>query len=147
MTHTTNTSKKAMENPASAGEENYTEEGATATPPGIEILHKQDPHSPFQYSGMMVPYVEGLKMDWTVDDALHSRYIRWKIKCENTLDCELVNLEESAKCKKKWSKSQEMQDLICTFHGIFQQKKSHYRPYGPGLKISVNHNLMQSVHN
>ena len=52
-----------MENPASTKEETYTEEGATATPPGIEIPHNQAPHSPFPYSGMMVPYVEGPKMD------------------------------------------------------------------------------------
>ena len=39
MMHTTNTSKKAMENPASTGQETYTEEGATATPPGNEINH------------------------------------------------------------------------------------------------------------
>ena len=87
-----------MENPASTEEETYTEEGATATPPGIGIPHNQAPHSPFPYSGMMVPYVEGLKMDWTIDDALHSRFIRWKIKCENILDCKLAILQESAKC-------------------------------------------------
>ena len=54
---------------------------------------------------MMVPYVEGPKMDWTVEDALHSRFRRWKIKCENILDCELAILQESAKCKKviQWS--------------------------------------------
>ena len=99
MTSTTNTSKKAMENPASTGKETHTEEGATATPPGNEISHNQVPHSHFQYPGMMIPYVEGPKMDWTIDDALHSRFIRWKIKCENILDCEL------AKCKKviHWS--------------------------------------------
>ena len=89
-----------MENAASKGEETYTEEGPTATPPGIEIPHNQAPNSPFQYSGMMVPYVEGAKMDWTVDDALHSRYIRWKIKCANILDCELAILQESVKYKK-----------------------------------------------
>ena len=54
---------------------------------------------------MMVPYVEGPKMDWTIDDALHSTFIRWKIKCENILDCKLAILQESAKCKKviQWS--------------------------------------------
>ena len=105
MTRTTNTSKKAMENPPSPGEETYTEEGTTATPTGIKIPHNQTLYSPFQYSGMMIPYVEGLKMDWTVDDALHSRFITWKIKCENILDCKLAILQESAKCKKviKWS--------------------------------------------
>ena len=94
-----------MENPASTEEETYTEEDATATPPGIKIPLIQVPHSPFPYSGMMVTYVEGLKMDWTIDDALHSRYIRWKIKCENILDCKLGILQESAKCKKviQWS--------------------------------------------
>ena len=63
MTCTTNTSKKAMENLASTGEETHNEEGATATPPGNEINHNQVPHSHFQYPGMMVPYVEGPKMD------------------------------------------------------------------------------------
>ena len=52
-----------MENPASTEEETNTEEGATATPPGKEISDIQAPHSHFQYSGMMVPYVYGLK--WT----------------------------------------------------------------------------------
>ena len=99
MTCTTNTSKKAMENPASTEEETYTEEGAMATPPGVP--HNQAPHSTFPYSGMMVPYVEGLKMNWTVDDALHSRFIRWIIKCENILNCELAILQESTKCKKE----------------------------------------------
>ena len=87
-----------MENSASTGEETHTEEGATAT--GNAVPHNQAPHSPFQYSGMMVPYVKGSKMDWTVDDALLSRFIRWKIKFENILDCELAILQESAKCKK-----------------------------------------------
>ena len=60
MTHATNTSKKAMENPALIGEETHTEEGATATPPGNEIT--QVPNSQFHYPGPMVPYVEGPKM-------------------------------------------------------------------------------------
>ena len=40
-----------------------TEDGTTATPPGNEIHHNQVPPSYFQYSGMMVPYVDGPK--WT----------------------------------------------------------------------------------
>ena len=105
MSHTTNTSKKAMEHPASTGEKTNTEDGATATPPGNEIHNNQVPPSHFQYSRMMVPYVDGPKMDWTIDDALHSRFLRWKIKCENILDCKLAILQESAKCKKviHWS--------------------------------------------
>ena len=86
-----------MENPASTGEETHTEDCATATPPGNEINHNQVTHSHFQYPGMMVAYVEGPEMDCTVDDALHSRFIRWQIKCENILDCKLRILQESAK--------------------------------------------------
>ena len=54
---------------------------------------------------MMVPCVEGLKMDWTVDDALHSRFIGWRIKCENILDCQLAILQENTKCEQviQWS--------------------------------------------
>ena len=89
-----------MEHPASTGEKTNTKDGATVTPPGNKIHHNQVPPSHFQYSGMMVPYVDGLKMDWTIDDALHSRFIKWEIKCENILDCELAILQESAKCKK-----------------------------------------------
>ena len=105
ITCTTNTSKKAIENLSSTEKETYTKEGATTTPPGNEIPHNQAPHSPFSYSGMMVLYVKGLEMEWTVDDALHSRFIRWRTKCENILDCELAILQESAKCKKviQWS--------------------------------------------
>ena len=105
MTHTTNTSRKAMENPASIGEAAHTEKGATATPPGNEINHNQVPHSQFQYPGMIVSYVKGPKMDWTIGDALHSKFIQWKIICENMLDCELAILQESAKCKTviQWS--------------------------------------------
>ena len=50
MTHTTNTSKKAMENSVSTEEETDTEEGTTETPPGKEIPHIQAPHPHFQYS-------------------------------------------------------------------------------------------------
>ena len=80
-----------MDNPASTEEETNSEEAAT--PPGKEIPPNQVPHSPFPYFGMMVPYVKGPKIDWTVDDALHSRFIRWRIKCEDIPDCQLAILQ------------------------------------------------------
>ena len=49
---------------------------------------------------MFIPYIEGPKMDWTVNDGLYHRCLKWKLKCENTLDCELALLPESKKCKK-----------------------------------------------
>ena len=29
---------------------------------------------------MYMPYIEGPKMDWTVNDSLYHRFLRWKIK-------------------------------------------------------------------
>ena len=47
-----------------------------------------------------MPYIEGPKMDWTVNDGLYHWFLKWKLKCENILDCELASLSESRQCKK-----------------------------------------------
>ena len=54
---------------------------------------------------MYMPYIEGPKIDWTLNDSLYHRFLKWKIKCENVLDCELAMLSEAIKCKKvvAWS--------------------------------------------
>ena len=39
-------------------------------------------------------------MDWTVNDSLYHRFLKWKPKCGNILDCELAMLPEAMKCKK-----------------------------------------------
>ena len=49
-----------------------------------------------------MPYIEGPKMNWSVDDGLYKRFIKWKIRCENILDCELAMLSEARKCKKSY---------------------------------------------
>ena len=49
---------------------------------------------------MFMPYIKGPKMDWTVNDSLYHKFLKWKLKCENILDCELAMLPESKKCKK-----------------------------------------------
>ena len=61
-------------------------------------------HLKFATSAFIL-YIEGPKMDWTVNDSLYNRFIKWKIKCENILECELAMLSESRKCKKgvAWS--------------------------------------------
>ena len=50
--------------------------------------------------GMYMPYIEGACMDWTVNDNLYHRFLKWHVKCENILKCELVALPEPQKCKK-----------------------------------------------
>ena len=45
-------------------------------------------------------YIEGSKMDWTVNDSLYHRFLKWKLKCEHILKHELAMLPESKKCKE-----------------------------------------------
>ena len=54
-------------------------------------------------------------MDCTVCDSLYNRFIKWKIKCVNTLECELAMLSESRKCKKLWY-GQEISQLTNMYH-------------------------------
>ena len=49
---------------------------------------------------MFMAYIEGPKMDWTVNDALYHRFLKWHLKCENILECELAALPERQQCKK-----------------------------------------------
>ena len=35
---------------------------------------------------MFMPYIEGPKMNWTVDDGLYHRFLKWHLKCEMILD-------------------------------------------------------------
>ena len=43
---------------------------------------------------MFTYYIEGSKMDWTVNDGLYHRFLKWHLKCENILECELAALPE-----------------------------------------------------
>ena len=54
---------------------------------------------------MFMPYIEGPKMNWTVDDRLYHRFLKWHLKCETILDCELAHLPNKQKCQKviAWS--------------------------------------------
>ena len=39
-------------------------------------------------------------MNWTVDDGLYHRFLKWQLKCKTILDCELANLPTKQKCQK-----------------------------------------------
>ena len=60
---------------------------------------------PNQVPTMFMPYIEGPKMNWTVDDGLYHRFLKWRLKCETILDCKLANLPTKQKCQKimAWS--------------------------------------------
>ena len=54
---------------------------------------------------MFMPYIEGPKMDWKVNDSLYHRFWKWQLKCKNILECKFEALPESQQCKKviAWS--------------------------------------------
>ena len=54
---------------------------------------------------MFMPYIEGPKLDWMVNDWLCHKFLKWHLKCENSLECELTALPEQQQCKKviAWS--------------------------------------------
>ena len=82
-------------------------------------------------------------MDWTVNNGLYNRFLKWKLQCENILDCEPDILPESKNCKKVMA-------LIGDFG--MDQYVSWYLPtediawiqYGPSMKIFASHKLMKS---
>ena len=49
---------------------------------------------------MFMPYIEDSKMDWTVNDGLYHRFLKWHLKCENILEFEFAVLPEKRQCKK-----------------------------------------------
>ena len=65
-------------------------------------------------TGMYMPYIEGPRMDWTVNDDLYHCLLKWHLKCENILECELAALPEHQKCKKviAWSSDCDMDQYV-----------------------------------
>ena len=65
----------------------------------------QPQRQPQPVPSMFMPYIEGPKMDWTVNDGLYHRFLKWHLKCENILECELAALPKYQQCKKviAWS--------------------------------------------
>ena len=80
----------------------------------VSINHPHPNASQPVYTNMYMPYIEGPKMDWTVNDALYHRFPEWKLKCENILECELTALPKCQKCKKviSWSSDFGMDQYV-----------------------------------
>ena len=55
-----------------------------------------------------IPHIEGPTMGWTANDGLYNRFVKWHLKCENILECELVMLSESLKCKEVFAWSSDL---------------------------------------
>ena len=69
---------------------------------------------PTTHTGMYMPYIEGLRMDWTVKDDMYHHFLKWHLKCKNILECVLAALPEHQKCKKviAWSSNCSMDQYV-----------------------------------
>ena len=85
--------------------EEFSEQGETNFEQESDVDQEVIISQPQAATSAFILYIEGPKMDWTVNDSLYNRFIKWKIKCENILECALAMLSESRKCKKvvAWS--------------------------------------------
>ena len=65
-------------------------------------------------AGIHISYIEGPCMDWTVNDGLYHRLLKWHLKCENSLECKLAALPECQQCKNiiAWSGNCRMDQYV-----------------------------------
>ena len=80
-------------------------------------------------------------MNWSVDDGLYNRFIKWKMRCKNILDCELAMLSEARKCKNviAWSGNFGLDQYICW---NLSNEELCLVPSGRSMKNSVSLKLM-----
>ena len=81
-------------------------------------------------------------MDWTLNDSLYHRFLKWKMKYENILDCELAMLSEAPKSRKLWP-GQVILKLTSMYPGACPQKIYAWRYFGLNLS-SANLKPMRS---
>ena len=70
-----------------------------------EVTFQPPRQQPQVVPGMFMSYIEGPKMDWTVNDGLYHIFLKWHLKSGNILEFELAALPERQQCKKviAWS--------------------------------------------
>ena len=91
---------------------------------------------------LFMPYIKGPRMDWMMNDSLYHRFLKWKLKCENILHCELAMLPESKKCKRVIVWNEDLEGInMC--HGACPQKISAWKLFRPSMKIFASHRPMK----
>ena len=83
--------------------------------PFIHPWHTLHTQWPQVIPSMYMPYIEGPRMDWSVNDGLYHRFLKWRLKkCINILECELATLPEKQECKKviAWSRDFGMDQYV-----------------------------------
>ena len=105
-------------------------------------------------AGMYMPYIEGLHMDWIVNDNLYHRFLKWCLKCKNILECKLPALLECQQCKKviAWSGDCSMDQYVSwnlpsnelTLDAIWGKYEEYCKPQSN--KVYARFDLLISFH-
>ena len=105
MPKSNKTSSHKMENNSSQDEASIYEESSSEQENDPEVNFNQSEVQQVIPS-MFIPYSEGSKMDWTVNDDLYYKCLKWRLKCKNILGYEVAMFAERRKCKKviAWSR-------------------------------------------
>ena len=78
MPKSNKTSSHKMENNQNEDEVGTQEESSSDQERDQEVIS----HAQQVVSSMFVPYIEGPKVDWTVNDGLYHRFLKWRLKCK-----------------------------------------------------------------
>ena len=105
-------------------------------------------------AGMYMPYIKGPCMDWTVNNNLYHRFLKWHLKCKNILECELAALPEHQQCKKviAWSGDCGMDQYVSwnlpsnelTLDAIWGKYEEYCKPQSN--EVWARFNLLMSFH-
>ena len=75
-----------MENNPSQDESSTQKDSSSDQEHDQEVIF--DPsHAQQAIPSMFMPNIEDPKMNWTVSDGLYHRFLKWRMKCENILEC------------------------------------------------------------
>ena len=98
MPTTTKNSSHMIDNNQSQEDPNAHEESSSSEQDQDQEVFLQ-PSQAEVISNMFRPYIKCPKMDWTVNDGLYHRFLKWHLKCKNILEYELAILSVRRKCK------------------------------------------------
>ena len=137
---------------ASRDESSTHEESETEQEVYINHIHPNAPQP--VYTNMYMPYIEGLKMGWMVNNMLYHKFLKWILKCENILECKLAALPECQKCKKviAWSGDFVMDQYVSwglskddmKLDTIWERFEDFYKP--KSNEVPAQFDLLTSFH-
>ena len=158
MPKSNKTSSHKMEHNPSQDEASTHDESSSDQENDQEVILKQLYVQQIVPS-MFIPYIEGPNMNWTVNGGLFHRFLKWRLKCKNILQCELAMLAERRKSKKviAWSRDFGIDQYVSwnltneefTLDVIWEKLEEFFKPqsYEVGARFDLLTSFRQGVKN